>query len=156
MPDVVVGTDGSVSADAAVRWAACDAGLRGVPLTIAHAAEPVLGTWLGVPFPPKVLEALERRGHEILRRGEQLAVDTTGRGLKVVTREVSKPPVAALMEVSRDAELLVVGAQGAGTMERALLAGRPSHGYGAVTGALVGSVSTAVVQAVRTPVIVAR
>lgn len=137
MPDVVVGTDGSASADAAVRWAACDAALRGVPLTIAHAAEPVLGTWLGVPVPPKVLETQKRRSHEIVRRAAQLAVDTTGRGLKVVTREVSKPPVAALMEVSRDAELLVVGAQGAGTMERALLAGRPGHGYGAVTGALL-------------------
>ncbi len=121
MPEVIVGVDGSASADAAVSWAARDAALRGVALTIAHAADPVPGTWLGVPVPPKVLERQRRSSREVLRRAEQLAIDTAGRDLKIVTREFSRAPVAALVEVSRDAELLVVGRQGAGKMERALL-----------------------------------
>ncbi|GAT08102.1 universal stress protein [Mycolicibacterium novocastrense] len=121
MGDVVVGVDGSATADAAVRWAAHDAVLRRVPLTIAHAAEPVMGTWLGVPIPPTVLESLKRSSREILQRAEQLAIDTAGRDLKVVTREFPTAPVATLVEISRDAELLVVGSQGAGKIERALL-----------------------------------
>ncbi|MGY5190316.1 UNVERIFIED_CONTAM: universal stress protein, partial [Bacillus amyloliquefaciens DSM 7 = ATCC 23350] len=67
------------------------------------------------------LEAQQRSSGEILRRAERLATDTAGPELKVTIRQSASPPVAMLVEMSHDAELLVVGSQGAGRIERALL-----------------------------------
>ncbi|WP_283609738.1 universal stress protein, partial [Mycolicibacterium poriferae] len=47
---IVVAVDGSTSSDAAVDWAARDAALRHVPLTIVH-VQPAdeVGPWLDFP-----------------------------------------------------------------------------------------------------------
>jgi nucleotide-binding universal stress UspA family protein len=39
-PGVVVGVDGSASSTMAVRWAAREATMRNVPLTLVHVATP--------------------------------------------------------------------------------------------------------------------
>jgi nucleotide-binding universal stress UspA family protein len=40
---IVVGVDGSPSAKTAVDWAARDAAMRGVPLTLVHVLAPPVG-----------------------------------------------------------------------------------------------------------------
>ena len=42
---IIVGVDGSPASDAAVSWAAHDAVMRGVPLTLMHVQDPVSRTW---------------------------------------------------------------------------------------------------------------
>jgi nucleotide-binding universal stress UspA family protein len=121
VPQIVVGVDGSAPADAALRWAAHDAVLRGAQLTIVHAAQSLMGTWLAAPVPRDLVEWQQRNAREILRRAERLAIDTAGDALHMVTTESSRAPVATLVKMSRDAELVVVGSQGAGRIAEALL-----------------------------------
>ena len=96
---IVVGVDGSPRSAVAVNWAARDAELRHVPLTLVHAAP---HRWAG------------RRAHRVL--DDALAVAESSRRAggppKLITKIASRNPVATLVELSRDAELLVVGAQG--------------------------------------------
>src|ERR1700722_21036590 len=42
---IIVGVDGSPASDAAVSWAAHDAVMRGVPLTLMHVQDPIGRTW---------------------------------------------------------------------------------------------------------------
>jgi nucleotide-binding universal stress UspA family protein len=45
-PGIVVGVDGSSGSKVAVQWAARDAELRNVPLTLLHVLPAIAGTWL--------------------------------------------------------------------------------------------------------------
>ena len=113
---VVVGVDGSARSAVAISWAAREAELRQVPLTLVHASSGGLTGW-----PVSVLaRALGRppaqRAHQVLDE----AVDVVDRSCrargpaKVITKVAATDPVSALAELSRDAELVVVGARGAG------------------------------------------
>lgn len=66
---IVVAVDGSPSSDAAVDWAARDAALRHVPLTIVH-VQPAdeVGPWLDFPvaLPQEYLAERDRRSQEIV------------------------------------------------------------------------------------------
>ena len=42
---IIVGIDGSPESDAAVNWAAHDAAIRGLPLTVVHVESPAAATW---------------------------------------------------------------------------------------------------------------
>lgn len=55
---IIVGIDDSPAAQVAVRWAARDAELRKIPLTLVHAVSPEVATWLEVPLPPGVRAAM--------------------------------------------------------------------------------------------------
>src|SRR6185312_13933106 len=46
---IVAGVDGSPSSKVAVYWAARDAALRKVPLTLVHVVNPILPDWANVP-----------------------------------------------------------------------------------------------------------
>jgi nucleotide-binding universal stress UspA family protein len=49
---IVVGVDDSPAAKVAVQWAAREAELRHVGLTLVHAISPDIATWLDLPLPP--------------------------------------------------------------------------------------------------------
>ncbi|MEO8814215.1 MAG: universal stress protein [Mycobacterium sp.] len=127
---LVVGVDGSPRSTVAVSWATRDAELRNVPLTLVHAAP---RSWADPPAWafgwPKL-----RRVRRIL--DDALAVvDTSCRTAgppEVITKVARADPVAALVELSREAELLVVG-------------GSRPHGAGPVRRLLSGSVSSRLV-----------
>ena len=73
---IVVGVDGSSTANAAIRWAARDAATRNVPLTIVHAAAPPLVTFLATPVPTGVLEWQQELGRQILNDATRIANST--------------------------------------------------------------------------------
>lgn len=138
--EVIVGVDGSPSADAAVKGAAHDAALRGATLTIVHAASPAIGTWLATPVSFDVLNMQREAGRDILDRAVKLSTETAGPALQVVAQELSLAPAMALVRMSHEAAMVVVGNSGTGRIARVVL----------------GSVSMPVLHHARCPVAVVR
>src|SRR6201998_1090340 len=116
-PGIVVGVDGSPASKVAVQWAARDAELRNVPLTLVHVLTATAGTWLGTPLPPSWTRGQRERGQQVI-----------GEALKIVDESCQRPPahinceipsggaVSTLVALSKEAELVVVGRRGNGTM----------------------------------------
>jgi nucleotide-binding universal stress UspA family protein len=132
---VLVGIDGSRASERATAIAFDEASRRGVELTALH-------TWNDVEvleLPGVDWAAVKGEGERSLAEGlagwQECYPD-----VKVHRLIVRDWPARQLIEQSRSAQLVVVGC----------------HGRGGLTGALLGSVSHAVVHAVHTPVIVAR
>lgn len=121
---IVVGVDGSAPAKVAVDWAAREASLRQLPLLLLHIAQPPsVRMWADIPVPPEFLGQLQREGHEALREAQQVAQAAT-KGVapvEVTTELVVAGTVPTLIDRSKDAELIVVGCRGLGSIGRRLL-----------------------------------
>ncbi|WP_073876413.1 universal stress protein [Streptomyces sp. CB00316] len=141
---VLLAVDGSEAGGAAVGFAFAEAALRGAPLVALH----VWNTWSeraykgpGDPINAMVVD-IER-----LREAEQRLLDETVAACRKnfpqvrVERRLERSRIRpALIEASRDAQLLVVGARG----------------HGGFTGLLLGSVSQALLHHAHCPVTVVR
>jgi len=139
MERIVVGIDGSEGSRAALRWAIGEAVLRGAAVEAVSAFHvPYAGAASVMPLmlDPKdfqvsadaiLAKALEEVGDEAAR----LATPIT-------SRAVEGPASTVLVEVGRDASLLVVGARG----------------HGGLAGMLLGSVSRQVTEHATVPVVV--
>lgn len=139
---IVVGVDGSPASNAAVCWAARDAAMRHVLLTLVHMYSSYVPTFPQIPIPTGVTVWQEQDGEQALERAVKIAEDAVQRDQKIaITSELKcSPPVPTLVELSKEAEMIVVG----------------SNGRGAVGRALLGSVSSAVVRHAECPVAVIR
>lgn len=139
---VVVAVDGSPASNAAACWAARDAALRNVPLTMVHAVVTPTVTFPPVPYPDSLAVRLEDEGKRAVMHAAKIAEDSIPADRKVtINRElVYSAPVPALIKMSDEAELLVVGNSGRGLLARGVL----------------GSVSSAVVRHANCPVAVIR
>jgi nucleotide-binding universal stress UspA family protein len=132
---VLVGIDGSPASELATAIAFDQASRRRVGLVAMHAwAEQGLYSFLNVDW-QRQMEAGEEALAERLAGWQERYPDVS-----VDRRLVNGEPGAQLVEASETAQLTVVG----------------SHGRGGFAGMLLGSVSSAVAQAARMPVIVAR
>ena len=132
---VVVGVDGSPASERALAIAFEQASFRGVDVLAVHAWSDT-----GVfEFPGADWSAQQEMGEQTL--SERLS-GWQERYPDVLVRRLVVPdrPAHQLLEQAKSAQLLVVG----------------SHGRGGFAGALLGSVSSAVVHGARMPVIVAR
>ena len=121
---IAVGVDGSVPSNVAVDWAAREASLRGLPLTLVHVIPSSLTRmWPQVPTPSELREWHELNGHEILRQARQVAEDAAkGRnGIEVSGHIVTGNASAALIDLSKEAAMIVVGCRGLGAIGRRLL-----------------------------------
>ncbi len=125
---VVVGTDGSPAALAAVDWAADEAVRRRLPLRLVHAAVWAHYTGTGRPLSDSRVQDAAARVH---RRQPSLQADP-----EVLLGD----PAPALLRAGDGASMLVVGSRTLGALARALL----------------GSVSLPVVARARCPVVVVR
>ncbi|HEY8480687.1 MAG TPA: universal stress protein [Spirillospora sp.] len=120
---VLVGFDASPAAGRAVRWAAVEASLRGVPLQVCHA-----WTWT-YPLRGRNEDAakiVRDMGALTLEDGARLARETVP-DLEVRTLLVKGTPPGALLDASADAALIVVGARGTGGFERLPLGSTAVH-----------------------------
>ncbi|AQA04682.1 universal stress protein [Mycobacterium sp. MS1601] len=135
---LVVGVDGSPPSKAAVTWAARTAELHRTALTLVHVVvppnmmawqEPIAMTGYG--------EWQQTRAREILDEAAQLAQQAAP-GIQISTESIAGPSISTLIDLSKDAETIVVGCRGLGAIGRALL----------------GSVSRALVHHAHCPVAV--
>ena len=117
--NIVVGVDDSPSSRIAARWAATEAGLRGIPLVLLHANTVPVGAWPAVPVPADYLDWQMQLGRDLLEdtaRSIRALTETT-----VTTDLVVATPTAALVEASRTAGMVVTGTRGRGALSRHLL-----------------------------------
>ena len=145
MSGIVVGVDGSKDADAALLWALREGAWRSATVTAVVACGP--------DDCPETM-ADDARGDEarMAAAAHQVVQDALARlgtpelgtpGLStvdLVERPVAADPVAALVEASRDADMLVIGHRGGGRLRRLL----------------AGSVSSACLHQATVPVVVVR
>jgi nucleotide-binding universal stress UspA family protein len=132
---VLVGVDGSSASNLATEIAFDEASRRHVDLIALHAwSNKELAELPGVDWPAVKAEE-ERLMSEALAGWQERYPDVTVTNLLVCDQ-----PARAIVESSQSAKLVVVG----------------SHGRNVLTRTFLGSVSNAVVQSARVPVIVAR
>ena len=121
---IVVGVDGSPEAELAIVWAAQEAVLHDVPLTLAHVLPNTQAlTWYEVSVSDQLDEITKRRSTEML--GEARAVAeraVAGKGPITISEHVEQGNATkAMVDLSKDAQLLVVGNRGLGRIGRVLL-----------------------------------
>ncbi|ANW65046.1 hypothetical protein BCA37_16895 [Mycobacterium sp. djl-10] len=141
-PDVVVGVDGSALSTAAVTWAAREARMHGLPLMLVYVA-PTLPIDSEAALTAAELadftDTEHARAREVLEQACETAtqaITTDGAPPRPAVEVIDGPVLSTLVELSRRAALMVVG----------------SRGLGAVSRALLGSVSTGLVHHAQCPV----
>lgn len=137
---IVVGVDGSEPSLAACRWAAREAVLTGRSLDVVYG---YVGPALAVPMmaPPYdwLPEALQKEGEELVELGVAAAREQAPE-LTVAGRVLPGVASQLLAELSREAELVVVG----------------HRGHGGFSNLLLGSVASTVIAHAQSPVVVVR
>jgi nucleotide-binding universal stress UspA family protein len=120
---IVVGVDDSAAAKVAVQWAARDAELRKIPLTLVHAISPEVATWLDIPLPPGLARWQKDHGRRVLDEALKIVAEASQRGgpAAVHTEVLPSAAVPTLIDLSKDAELVVMGSQGSGRWPGRLL-----------------------------------
>lgn len=135
---LVVGVDGSENSAAALEWAVTEAAIRGDVLKLIYCLHlPITTAAFADAVAAPQLDVMREYADGVLA-----AVAETARGmepeLEVQTQLVMGPPSAGLLDASKDASLLVVGARGLGA-------------FGSM---FLGSVSTRVAARAECPTVV--
>lgn len=135
---IVVGVDASDQARAAAVWAAHEAALRGLGLTLVHSVLPPTAASSfgpGLPVGIDVMDDLTARA-----RAELDSIASTLPATDVQTHVEIGSPSGALLEASEQAEIVVMG----------------SRGHGGFAGLLLGSVGAQVAAHAECPVVIVR
>ena len=142
---IVVGVDGSEHAAAALRFAVEEARLRKATLVAVHAwsyvpLAPIQTGYDTMELPPTfVADDLERE-EQAARTLLDEALSSVPAGIEVERQVVGGPADDAILDQAAGAALIVVG----------------SHGHGRLASALLGSVSSRVIEHAPCPVVVVR
>lgn len=135
---IVAGVDGSAASNFAICWAAHEAAMRRIPLTLVHIINTAMPVWPQMPLTAEAGVWHDDDGRRVLEEAVKIAEDSTKtyRGIDVASEMRRSPPVPTLIEMSEEAEMVVVGSTGRGAVGRVLL----------------GSVSSGVVRGASCPV----
>jgi len=118
---ILVGVDGSPPSKVAVDWAAREASMRDLPLTILYVSpSPIVAA--DIPMPVTLTERLEKHGQSVLRAARSTAEDAIeANSIRIDTEMVSAAVLPTLIDRSKDADMIVVGCRGLGAIGRRLL-----------------------------------
>lgn len=123
---ILVAVDGSPESDAAVRWAADEAVMRDLRLTLMHMIAPVVVTWPVRYLAAAYAASQEDNAKRVIEQAQKVvhaAIGSSGRSIK--NEVLHDGVVPGLVEASKNATITVVG----------------SRGLGAIGGSILGSVS---------------
>ena len=120
---IVVGVDGSSAAMHAVRWAAVDAARQGAELLLVNVVTTADMYVPAMYSPPIDVQGTEHAARELLIAASVIAQEEAGpvRHVAVSTRVIRGPVGPALLGLSKDARMIVVGSRGMGAFGRGLL-----------------------------------
>jgi nucleotide-binding universal stress UspA family protein len=138
MSGIIVGVDDSGHCDRVLHWAAREAALRRVPLTVLTVHQPVIGYLGSAVDHDEDNAATERARGRARDRAEKVLDSLETVPPQVTVQSVSGSAAEELLSASKDADMLVVGSRGAGGFARLLM----------------GSVSYQVTQHAQCPVVV--
>ncbi|HME46727.1 universal stress protein [Mycobacterium sp.] len=142
---ILVGVDGSAYSTLAVQWAAHEAAMRNVPLTLLNVAYPAIGGFSGwgmstAPLPEDFGQFQEQQARRVINDAvatANAAMEGNDR-VQVGSEILWSALVPTLVDLTKEAQMIVVGCRGQGALSRSLL----------------GSVSTALVHHAHCPVAV--
>jgi len=142
---ILVGVDGSTDSEAAVRWAADEAVMRNIPLTLVHVLPTPEGGWQAwglstTPLPADLEKLDEQHAWQVIEDALSIITDsaTDDSSLTINSEVLRAPVVPTLVDLAKDAAMIVVG----------------SHGQSAFRRLLLGSVTTGLIQHAHCPVAV--
>jgi nucleotide-binding universal stress UspA family protein len=131
MPGIIVGVDGSRHSRRALDWAVSEAAARHAPLTVLTVHQAVAGYWDGtVPVLYSEDPSLTEQARKEVQQETDDVLDKLGAGSRppsVTVRAVTGLPAEELLVAAEQADLLVVGARGAGGFKRLLLGSVSTH-----------------------------
>ena len=136
---ILVAVDGSACAKVAVDWAARVADRRNVPLRLVHVVTPGMVLWPELAVPPNFGQWEEKLAADILQKAAEVAEEAAP-GVQVHTEQIDGPSVTTLVDLSKEASMIVVG----------------SHGRSGLGRLILGSVSAGLVRHAHCPVAVIR
>jgi nucleotide-binding universal stress UspA family protein len=138
MSGIIVGIDGSGHSERALKWAAQEAVIRQVPLTVVTVHQLMVGYW-GSAVNYADERSLAERALELAQaQTDKVLAGLPARPSSVTVQSASGIPSEELLRAATDAGMLVVGSRGTGGFTRLLL----------------GSVSSQVAHHARCPVVI--
>jgi nucleotide-binding universal stress UspA family protein len=140
MAGIVVGVDGSPNSDRALDWAMRHSAALNEPLTVLTVHEVPKSYWGHIPVAGAADEVAAKKERQAADEMTQVAASRLGDAAptNVNVRASIGFVIEELVEASRDADMVVVGARGVGGFARLL----------------VGSVSSQLVQHAMCPVVI--
>jgi nucleotide-binding universal stress UspA family protein len=130
MPGIIVGTDGSAPSRRALEWAIREAGIRRAPLTVLTVYQAIPDYWGTITSPG--VHALAEEARKVAQEEADRLLDEAGawsRPLLVTVQAVNGLPAEELLKAAddTDADMIVVGARGAGGFKKLLLGSVSTH-----------------------------
>jgi nucleotide-binding universal stress UspA family protein len=129
MPDstakfgILVGVDGSEASDSAVRWAAAEAAMRDTPITLVHAITPAALSTRDRRLQARIDRWQQHQGRRLVEDARRIVGEEfDDRDWPDLHTELYfSSPVPALIDASKDAQMVVVGNRGIGALRWHLL-----------------------------------
>jgi len=126
---ILVGVDGSGVSDAAVRWAAREAEMHGLPLQLVHVVAPSWARSAEGPTGDAITQSQLDEARRILDTSRAMVGQTAATPLDVHTQMQYAAIAPTLVEASKHAWMIVVGSRGRDAVEE--------HVLGSVSAALI-------------------
>jgi nucleotide-binding universal stress UspA family protein len=140
MPGIIVGIDDSTNAQHVLDWATREAGIQHAELTVMTVVPTIVSQWTGQPLhysgAEEAVEKARQAAQDKVAKSTSDSASPQPRSITVKAFEGS--PAQSLIDASRDADIVVVGARGIG-------------GFASL---MLGSVSTQVAHHAACPVVI--
>ncbi len=121
---IVVAVDGSAPSKVATDWAAREAAMHHVPLTVVHVIPPpAIAMWPEAAVLEGFSDWRQKHAAKVLDEAKSVAHQAIGddHPLDIHVRSLVGPTISTLVDVTKDAALVVVGSRGLSAVRRRLL-----------------------------------